>query len=103
MAEIRVNSAMLRDTAQTISGELSNFQNLTSEIQQGLSSLSNTWEGDAFTNFVEKVNSLTPTFERYSEVINSYVTFLNKSAEEYDTTESEAQSATEALENNLFK
>lgn len=103
MADIKVNSEQLRNTAQQISGELQNFTSLTSSISQDLSSLSSDWEGDAFTSFLDKFNALQPSFSKYEEVINSYVTFLNTTAEEYEANEAAAQSETQNLDNTLFK
>ena len=81
MAEIQVNSQMLRD----------------------LNSLSNTWTGEAFTNFQTNVQALNPTFEKYAEVINQYADFLNTSADQYEQTEAAVSNETNNIVNDLFK
>jgi WXG100 family type VII secretion target len=103
MAEIKVNSQVLRDAATQLTNELGNFSDISGDIEQGLSSLSSTWEGDAFNSFLSQLNALSPSLERYSEVIRDYANFLNTTAEQYETTEAAAQNETEELANNLFK
>lgn len=103
MAEIQVNSQMLRDSAQQLKSELSNFQNITQEVSNGLNSLSNTWTGEAFTNFQTNVQALNPTFEKYAEVINQYADFLNTSADQYEQTEATVSNETNNIDNDLFK
>lgn len=103
MAEIKVNSQMLRDSASKITSELNNFQQITNEVSNGLNSLSQTWTGEAFTNFQENVHALNPTFEKYAEVIKQYADFLNTSAEQYDQTEATVSNETNNIVNDLFK
>lgn len=103
MAEIKVSSQVLRDASSQITNELTNFSNITDEIKQGLSSLSSSWEGEAFNSFMSQLNALTPSLEKYAEVISEYANFLNTTAEQYETTEAAAQSETDSLENTLFK
>lgn len=103
MAEIKVNSQMLRDSATQIMSELGNFEQITGEVTNGLTSLSNTWTGEAFTSFYDNVRALEPTFEKYKEVIKQYADFLNTSAEQYETTESNVNNATSDIANDLFK
>lgn len=103
MADIKVNSQMLRDAAGQIRREHSNFVSLSETISNGLSSLSNSWEGEAFTSFCENVKALEPTFDKYAEVINSYAVFLENSAEDYEENERQVSAATGDIVNNLFK
>ncbi len=104
MAEIRVNSQMLRDSATQIMSELGNFEQITGEVTNGLTSLSNTWTGEAFTSFYDNVRALEPTFEKYKEVIRQYADFLNNiAAEQYEGVESNINNATNDIVNDLFK
>lgn len=103
MAEIKVNSETLRNASLQIKQEGANFSDLAIDFEQGLNSLSATWEGDAFNSFKSQLDSLSPSLDRYSEVIQEYATFLETTAEQYETTEAATQSETDNLVNNLFK
>lgn len=103
MAEIKVNSEMLRNASLQIKQEGANFSDLAIDFQQGLNALSNIWEGDAFNSFKAQLDSLEPSLERYSEVIQEYATFLETTAEQYEATETATQNETDNLVNNLFK
>lgn len=103
MAEIKVNSQVLRDAASQIKSGGQNFQELMGEMTQGLESLGSLWEGDAFNSFMQQLNSLRPSLESYAKVINDYGVFLDTAAEQYEQTEVQTQSQTDDLVNNLFK
>lgn len=100
MAEIRVNSEMLRSASAEIKQQGNNFNDLMSQVSQILTSIN--WEGSASESFKEKVNALKPTMERYYQVITEYGQFLETSAEQYEQAEQQAQSTTDSLANNLF-
>ncbi len=103
MAEIKVNSQMLRDASTSLMAELGNFQQITNDVSTGLNNLSNDWTGEAFNNFQANVQALNPTFEKYAEVINQYADFLNKSADQYDQAEATISNETNNIVNDLFK
>ncbi len=103
MAEFTVSSQMLRDKAAGIRGKNSEFTGLTDEITQLINSLSSSWEGDAYTNFVSKFEGLKPSFTAYSQVIEEYAAFLENAATSYEQAESQAQNEAAELENTLFK
>lgn len=100
MAEIRVNSELLRGASSTIKQQANTFSDLMSQVSQILTSIN--WEGSAHDSFVEKVNSLRPTMDRYYQVITEYGQFLETSAEQYEQAEATAQSTTDALTSTLF-
>jgi len=103
MAEFKVNSAQLTSTATTINGKLEEFRSLTDNISNALSSLGSAWSGEAYNAFMEKFNEMQPSFSSYAEVISSYVTFLNQTAEQYEQAEQAAQTTTDNIEVNLFR
>ncbi len=103
MAEIRVNSQILRDAAATIQKDGATYSEIMMELQQNLQALSATWEGDAFNSFKAQLDSLIPSLDRYSEVIVEYSNFLEATAEQYEAAETASQSETDQLANNLFQ
>ncbi|MCD8214799.1 MAG: WXG100 family type VII secretion target [Clostridiales bacterium] len=103
MAEIKVSSELLRQAASDIKQQYTTFTEIAADIEQGVGTLSSTWEGDAFTSFKAKFDTLKPTLESYGQVIQEYAAFLETSAEQYETTEAANQSSTDALENTLFQ
>lgn len=102
MAEIKVSSEMLRGAAADIKQLGTQFNSVAEEFYQGMTSLQSMWEGDAFNSFKTQVDALKPSLERYYQVINDYATFLETSAEQYETTEAATQNETDNLVNNLF-
>ena len=97
MGEIRVNPQMLRDTANVIKNESKNFQNLMSEMTQGLLALQSSFEGEAFESFKAQVNALKPALDKYAEVINSFGTVLDNAADIYDPAQDKAKADTQDL------
>lgn len=103
MAEIKVNSTVLRDASTQIKNQGTNFQSVADAFEQGLNSLSSTWQGEAFDQFKAKLDSLAPSLDSYYEVIQEYATFLDTTAEKYEEAENQASAETEELVNDLFK
>lgn len=103
MAEFKVSSDMLRNSASEIKTYSGNFSSLMGEVTQGLTGLGAVWEGEAFNQFKAQVDALNPSVEAYARVINEYGQFLETAAEQYEQTEQAAQSETDQLANNLFQ
>lgn len=87
MATIKVNSASMRTKAASFNQVAQNISNFTSEMTSEINSLKNFWTGDAGETLVTKFNALRDDFENIVDTINSYATFLNEAADNYDAVE----------------
>lgn len=83
MATIRVNTAVMKDKAQsleTISKSIKNFvENMNNEVD-GMKAF---WEGEAADSTVKEYHRIAAGFEEIDATIKKYVSFLNKAADAY--------------------
>jgi len=87
MADIKVNSQVMRDKAssfKTVSGSVKTF---TGEMLNEIDSLKQAWEGEAAEALVNKFKGLQKNFEEICKTIEQYAEFLNQAAENYDKVE----------------
>lgn len=89
MATIKVNSAVMRDKAQSFTQVSSQIKNFTSEMTQQIDSLRSTWEGESAEALVNRFKGLTDNFETICKTITDYAQFLQTAAESYDAAENE--------------
>jgi WXG100 family type VII secretion target len=103
MAQIVVTGETLRNGGDKLINASNTFANLMSDLQTNVTGISSSWEGDAHTEFANKVAQLSGTITAYTEVIKQYGQFLIESAEQYTAAETEVQSQTDDITNNLFQ
>ena len=87
MADIKVNSQVMRDKAssfKTVSGSVKIF---TGEMLNEIDSLKQAWEGEAAEALVNKFKGLQKNFEEICKTIEQYAEFLNQAAENYHKVE----------------
>ncbi len=87
MAEMRINTQEIRDTATKISTLRGEIINILNEFATKVTNLQESWESEASTETMNGINALKPKFDNYSAVVDSYVTYLNTTAESYEATE----------------
>lgn len=88
MAEIKVNSTVMRDKANSFKTVAASIKNFTLDMTNEIESLRATWQGEAAETLVNKFKGLSDDFENIVNTINQYANFIEKAAESYDRTES---------------
>lgn len=87
MAEIKVNSSVMRnkaDSFKTVSGLVKTF---TGDMLTEIDNLRQVWEGEAAEALVNKFKGLQKNFEEICKTIEQYGDFLNQAADTYDKVE----------------
>ena len=91
MSKIDVSVQSVRESAQLLrqlNGEL--WRTLQEMLGQ-MNCLESSWESETSVMIREKFNALTPHFEQYTHVIESYPSYLETTAENYEVTEATLQ------------
>ena len=89
MASIKVNSTVMSDKANTLTGIAKSIKGFTDEMINEMNRLRGTWEGEVAETTVKKFQGLVDDFEERFKTINSYADFLKKAAEEWDRVNAE--------------
>lgn len=81
-------------TPEELAGEANNIRrcnnelrNILRDIDNQMGELERTWSSDACDTIMTNFKKLRPKFDAYSEVINSYADFLDKTVQSYQNTE----------------
>ena len=91
MSKIDVSVQSVRESAQLLrqlNGEL--WRTLQEMLGQ-MNCLESSWESETSVMIRGKFNALTPHFEQYTHVIESYASYLETTAENYEVTEATLQ------------
>jgi len=89
MAEIKVSSSVLRNSATVILTQATEFSRQTNDILTNMNAIKNQWMGDAANNFITKFQDVSKSFSAYLKTITDYGNFLNKAAADFEVTESQ--------------
>lgn len=88
MAEIKVNSTVMREKAATFGAVAKSVRGYTDEMLEEVEALRACWEGDAAEATVNQFKNLVSQFEEICTSIENYGAFLDSAAESYDAAES---------------
>lgn len=94
---IKITSQVVRDAAEKIKNLNIDMDTALSDIKSKMNALESTWQSDAGNEIRSAMNALQPRFNEYKEVVDSYVTFLNTTAQRYEETEQTVQSNASAF------
>ena len=84
---IQISTQELRDAATKISDLNKKLNEDLTSINSSMNDLESTYQSDASTEIRKRMNAMKPTFEKYNTIIAEYVTFLNQTAQNYESTE----------------
>ena len=87
MAEIKVNSSVMKEKASNFKNVAKSVEQFTNDMMSEIDSLKQAWEGEAAEALVNKFKGLRKNFEDICKTINQYGDFLTQSAENYDKVE----------------
>ncbi len=89
MAQVIVDSGVMRDKAKSISDASVKINTLYNDMLQDVNNTAGKMEGETIETQRSKFESMKTTFEKFATDIKSYSEFLNKAADAYDQAESE--------------
>lgn len=87
MAEIKVNSSVMKEKASNFKDVAKSVEQFTNDMMSEIDSLKQAWEGEAAEALVNKFKGLRKNFEDICKTINQYGDFLTQAAENYDKVE----------------
>ena len=87
MALIKVTPDMLRARATTVRSDRNDHDTCIARISATVNGLSDVWQGEAQTAFLEKYRSMEPTFKQFSQLLEDYATLMDKSANQLQETD----------------
>lgn len=87
MAQVMVDSQVMREKAQAIQKAADNMLNKYMEMLQEVQTTAGKMKGTTIETQKQKFESMQPTFETFTTDIKAYANFLNKAADAYDAAE----------------
>lgn len=89
MAQVVVDSAVMRDKAKTIETASSTIQKLYTEMLQEVNTTAGKMKGTTIETQKKQFASMQSRFETFAKDVKAYGTFLTQAAESYDAAERE--------------
>ncbi len=87
MAQVVVDSAVMRDKAKAIETASNNIQKLYMEMLQEVNTTAGKMKGRTIETQKKQFASMQSRFETFAKDIKAYSTFLTQAAESYDVAE----------------
>lgn len=87
MAQVMVDSQVMRDKAKAIETAATNMLNKYMEMLQEVQTTAGKMKGTTIETQKERFESMQSTFETFSSDIKAYADFLNRAADAYDAAE----------------
>ena len=85
---IKITMGEVTKTASTIRSLNKSLTDKLNDIGTGMNALAQTWQSDASNTIRDKFRNLSPRFQEYQAVIESYAKFLDETVKSYQSTES---------------
>ena len=92
---ILVSAQSLKDTASAYRNNIAKMRNLLEEATTNINKTSSFWTGDAAESLRLKYEKLKANFEPFCQNVEEFAKFLDNSAEDFSTTESNITRAAE--------
>lgn len=89
MAQVVVDSSVMRDKAKTLENAAVNIQSLYAEMLQEVTTTANKMKGTTIDNQKKQFASMQSSFDTIVKDIKAYSTFLTQAAESYEAAERE--------------
>lgn len=89
MAQVVVDSSVMRDKAKTLENAAVSIQTLYSEMLQEVTTTANKMKGTTIETEKKQFAGMQSTFETIVKDIKAYSTFLTQAAESYEAAERE--------------
>lgn len=89
MAQVVVDSSVMRDKAKTLENAAVNIQSLYAEMLQEVTTTANKMKGTTIDTQKKQFASMQSSFDTIVKDIKAYSTFLTQAAESYEAAECE--------------
>ena len=89
MAQVVVDSSVMRDKAKTLENAAVNIQSLYAEMLQEVTTTANKIKGTTIDTQKKQFASMQSSFDTIVKDIKAYSTFLTQAAESYEAAERE--------------
>ena len=89
MAQVVVDSSVMRDKAKTLENAAVNIQSLYAEMLQEVTTTANKMKGTTIDTQKKQFASMQSSFDTIVKDIKAYSTFLTQAAESYEAAERE--------------
>ena len=89
MAQVVVDSSVMRDKAKTLENAAVNIQSLYAEMLQEVTTTANKMKGTTIDTQKKQFASMQSSFDTIIKDIKAYSTFLTQAAESYEAAERE--------------
>ena len=89
MAQVVVDSSVMRDKAKTLENAAVNIQSLYAEMLQEVTTTANKMKGTTIDTQKKHFASMQSSFDTIVKDIKAYSTFLTQAAESYEAAERE--------------
>ena len=89
MAQVVVDSSVMRDKAKTLENAAVNIQSLYAEMLQEVTTTANKMKGTTIDTQKNQFASMQSSFDTIVKDIKAYSTFLTQAAESYEAAERE--------------
>jgi WXG100 family type VII secretion target len=102
VAEFKVNTSRLRESADVISASTREFRDIMEDIKGVMETVRNIWASEAADMFFAQFNRLDANFQAYEKVIGEYAVHLNNAATEYAAVDNRTGTDTQVLDGSVL-
>lgn len=95
MAVIQVTPETLRSKANDVRNYRTEHDDVMQKLKNLIYALNEIWKGEAQNAFLEKYESMQPTFTNFSELLEGYAKLMDTAANELETTDQSLKSTME--------
>lgn len=95
MAQIVVDSQVMKDKASTLETEANKIQTLYTEMLQEVNSMSGKMKGETIETQKQRFSSMQSAFDTFVKDMKQYSSFLTSAAEEYQAAENQGKAQAE--------
>jgi len=95
--QIDISLDQVQNTSNSIKAINKNLTAKLSDIKVALNNLSSTWRSDASETIRNRMESFSPRFQEYADVVDSYTKFLDETVKRYTDVEININSNAEAF------
>lgn len=92
MAVIQVTPETLRSKATDVRNYRSEHEDTMQKLKNLIYALNEIWKGEAQNAFLEKYESMQPTFTNFSELLEGYAKLMDTAANELEATDQSLKS-----------
>ncbi len=94
MAHIKIYKETVKQKATEVRNYRSEHDAVMGKLKTLVYDLNSIWKGDAQTAFLNKYEEMQPTFNKFSQLLEEYATFLDTASSTFTSVDEEAKAVT---------